>query len=103
MTRSATTTVRRKRLLEPRARQPVALTAKSIGRVLTVLRHEASGWDAPVLTLMAAEKHDPFLTLIGCILSLRTNDKTTAIAAPTCLRIRSLIFRPSSSAGSGTG
>jgi endonuclease-3 len=82
MTRSATTTVRRKRLLEPRARQPVALTAKSIGRVLTVLRHEASGWDAPVLTLMAAEKHDPFLTLIGCILSLRTNDKTTAIAAP---------------------
>jgi endonuclease-3 len=82
MTRSATTTVRRKRLLEPRARQPAALTAKSIGRVLTVLRRESRGWDAPVLTLMAAEKHDPFLTLIGCILSLRTNDKTTAIAAP---------------------
>jgi endonuclease-3 len=82
MTRSATTTVRRKRLVEPRARQPVALTAKSIGRVLTVLRRESRGWDAPVLTLMAAEKHDPFLTLIGCILSLRTNDKTTAIAAP---------------------
>ena len=79
MTRLATA---RKRLVEPRARQPAALTAKSIGRVLTVLRHEARGWDAPVLTLMAAEKHDPFLTLIGCILSLRTNDKTTAIAAP---------------------
>jgi endonuclease III len=82
MTRSATTTVRRKRLVEPRIRQPVALIAKSIGRVLTVLRREARAWDAPVLTLMAAEKHDPFLTLIGCILSLRTNDKTTAIAAP---------------------
>jgi endonuclease III len=82
MTRSATTMVRRKRLVEPRARQPAALTAKSIGRVLTVLRRESRGWDAPVLTLMAAEKHDPFLTLIGCILSLRTNDKTTAIAAP---------------------
>jgi endonuclease-3 len=79
MTRLATA---RKRLVEPRARQPVALTAKSIGRVLTVLRRESRGWDAPVLTLMAAEKHDPFLTLIGCILSLRTNDKTTAIAAP---------------------
>jgi endonuclease-3 len=65
-----------------RAGHPVALTAKSIGRVLAVLRCEARGWDAPVLTLMAAEKHDPFLTLIGCILSLRTNDKTTAIAAP---------------------
>ena len=65
-----------------RAGHPVALTPKSIGRVLAVLRREARGWDAPVLTLMAAEKHDPFLTLIGCILSLRTNDKTTAIAAP---------------------
>jgi endonuclease-3 len=82
MTRSATTTVSRKRLVKTRARQPVALTAKSIGRALTVLRRESRGWDAPVLTLMAAEKHDPFLTLIGCILSLRTNDKTTAIAAP---------------------
>jgi endonuclease-3 len=31
---------------------------------------------------MAAEKRDPFRTLIGCILSLRTKDETTAIAAP---------------------
>ena len=31
---------------------------------------------------MAAEKRDPFLTLIGCILSLRTKDETTAVAAP---------------------
>jgi endonuclease-3 len=50
--------------------------------LLRVLRKAASGWNAPVLTLMAAEKHDPFLTLIGCILSLRTKDETTAIAAP---------------------
>jgi endonuclease III len=61
---------------------PGAITGKSIGRVLAILRRESRGWNAPVLTLMAAEKHDPFLTLIGCILSLRTNDKTTAIAAP---------------------
>jgi endonuclease III len=32
--------------------------------------------------LMAAERRDPFLTLIGCILSLRTKDQATAIAAP---------------------
>jgi len=62
--------------------EPVAVTGKSVGRVLAILRRESRGWDAPVLTLMAAEKHDPFLTLIGCILSLRTNDKTTAVAAP---------------------
>ena len=35
-----------------------------------------------MLTLMAAEHRDPFLTLIGCILSLRTKDETTAVAAP---------------------
>jgi endonuclease-3 len=63
-------------------REPKPITGDTIGRVLTILRREARGWNAPVLTLMAAEKHDPFLTLIGCILSLRTNDKTTAIAAP---------------------
>ena len=63
-------------------RQPGAITGKSIGRVLAILRRESRGWNAPVLTLMAAEKHDPFLTLIGCILSLRTKDKMTAVAAP---------------------
>lgn len=58
------------------------LGARNIGRVLAIIRCEAPGWNAPVLTLMAAEKRDPFLTLIGCILSLRTKDETTAIAAP---------------------
>ena len=49
---------------------------------MRILRKAAAGWNAPVLTLMAAEKRDPFLTLIGCILSLRTKDETTALAAP---------------------
>src|SRR6202453_3094266 len=62
--------------------KPATVTAESVGGLLAILRRESRGWDAPVLTLMAAEKHDPFLTLIGCILSLRTNDKTTAVAAP---------------------
>lgn len=61
---------------------PAALTRASIGRALAILRRESRHWNAPVLTLMAAEKHDPFLTLIGCILSLRTKDQTTAVAAP---------------------
>src|ERR1700677_1570034 len=54
----------------------------NVGRLLAVIRREAPGWNAPVLTLMAAEKRDPFLTLIGCVLSLRTKDETTAVAAP---------------------
>jgi endonuclease-3 len=61
---------------------PQPITRRTIGRVLNILRKEAPKWNAPVLTLMAAERHDPFLTLIGCILSLRTKDQATAIAAP---------------------
>ena len=73
---------RRPKSTAPPAGAPAPLTRATIGRALTLLRRAARGWNAPVLTLMAAEKHDPFLTLIGCILSLRTNDKTTAVAAP---------------------
>jgi endonuclease-3 len=62
--------------------EPTAITGATVGSVLRILRKVAAGWNAPVLTLMAAEKHDPFLTLIGCILSLRTKDETTAVAAP---------------------
>jgi endonuclease-3 len=58
------------------------VTRKTIGRVLRILRRAAPAWNAPVLTLMAAERRDPFLTLIGCILSLRTKDQATAVAAP---------------------
>jgi endonuclease III len=61
---------------------PGAVTGSSVGRLLRVLRKEAPHWNAPVLTLMAAEKRDPFLKLIGCILSLRTKDEMTAVAAP---------------------
>jgi endonuclease III len=66
----------------PRAgpRRP-PLDSRSIGGVLRVLRREMHKWDAPVITLMSAEHEDPFLTLIGCILSLRTQDATTAAAA----------------------
>lgn len=69
-----------------RPRRPDAavgpVTTATVGRLLRILRKAAPQWNAPVLTLMAAEKRDPFLTLIGCILSLRTKDEMTAIAAP---------------------
>lgn len=55
---------------------------ESVGRVLRILRREASRWNAPVMALEAAERGDPFRVLIGCILSLRTRDETTAEAAP---------------------
>jgi endonuclease-3 len=63
-------------------KSPPHVTSATIGRLLRILRKAAPAWDAPVLKLIAAERRDPFLTLIGCILSLRTRDQATAIAAP---------------------
>ena len=54
----------------------------TIGKVLGILRRASKGWNAPVMALEAAEHGDPFRTLIGCILSLRTRDETTAEAVP---------------------
>src|SRR5579884_2375884 len=61
-------------------------TGATVGRALAILRRESAGWNAPILTLVAAERDDPFLTLIGCILSLRTRDETTAVAAERLFR-----------------
>jgi endonuclease-3 len=54
----------------------------TIGQVLRILRRHMPGWNAPVVALMAAEKREPYLVLIGCLLSLRTRDETTAVVAP---------------------
>lgn len=56
-------------------------TARATGAALKVLRRESAQWNAPILNLIAAQEDDPFKTLIGCILSLRTKDQTTAVAA----------------------
>jgi endonuclease III len=61
--------------------RPAAFNARAAGAAIKVLRREAEDWNAPVLNLISAEEEDPFKTLIGCILSLRTKDQTTAIAA----------------------
>jgi len=58
-----------------------ALAAGQIAWLLGALRRESPKWNAPVLTLMATQERDPFKTLIGCILSLRTKDQTTAAAS----------------------
>jgi endonuclease III len=60
------------------------ITPRTITAILRVLRREAPGWNAPIVGLIAQERRDPFLTLIGCILSLRTKDQTTEAA---CARL----------------
>lgn len=77
-TKASRSAVNRTARAQPRRSR---LDAHTVGRVLAILRRESARWNAPILTLVAAERDDPFLTLIGCILSLRTRDETTAAAA----------------------
>lgn len=57
------------------------VTSKTVGELIKKLRREAPSWNAPMVTLVASHTRDPFQTLISCILSLRTKDQTTAVAA----------------------
>ena len=56
------------------------VTGESVAKLLRVLAKEAPKWNAPIVALAAQQNQSPFLTLIGCILSLRTKDETTAVA-----------------------
>jgi len=49
-----------------------------IHKVIKILRKETRKWDVPTVTLTAETTHDPFKILISTILSLRTQDTTTA-------------------------
>ena len=49
-----------------------------IHKVINILREETPKWDVPIVTLTAETYHDPFRVLISTILSLRTQDTTTA-------------------------
>ncbi len=60
---------------------PVPFDARAVSRALAILRREAPNWNAPIVGFIAVQSGDPFRTLIGCILSLRTKDETTAAAS----------------------
>jgi endonuclease-3 len=57
------------------------LKDQDIHPVVAILKQEIKRWQVPVVGLVAEESKDPFLVLISCILSLRTQDKTTAQAS----------------------
>ncbi len=52
-----------------------------IGAIIGRLRRTTPQWDRTAITRLADERGDPFRILIACILSLRTQDSTTAPAA----------------------
>jgi endonuclease-3 len=54
---------------------------REIQAAVRILRREAPQWQTPVVTLIAEASDSPFKVLISCILSLRTQDSTTAQAS----------------------
>ena len=57
------------------------MTEKQIHLAIRILRREAPKWETPIVTLVAQSSKSPFHVLISCILSLRTQDTTTAQAS----------------------
>ena len=56
----------------------------NIGEVLGIVRRAVRAWRVPVV---GHYKHDPFETLVSCLLSLRTQDATTAAASERLFRL----------------
>ena len=54
---------------------------REIHHAIRILRREVPKWNTPIVTLMAETYRSPFRVLISCILSLRTQDATTAKAS----------------------
>src|SRR5712675_1194530 len=76
---TASTTAKAASFLPATIRPP--FDAPAVTRALAILRREAPKWNAPIVGFIAVQSGDPFRTLIGCILSLRTKDETTAAAS----------------------
>jgi endonuclease-3 len=54
---------------------------RDIHSAIKILRREVPNWNTPIVTLMAETYESPFRVLISCVLSLRTQDATTAKAS----------------------
>ena len=52
-----------------------------IDQVVKILKKEIKQWKVPIVGKIAEETRDPFQILISCMLSLRTQDGTTAAAS----------------------
>ena len=53
----------------------------NIHRFISILEKEYRNWDAPVITFMANQGATPYEILVSTLLSLRTKDEVTAVAA----------------------
>ncbi|MHB9027331.1 MAG: endonuclease III domain-containing protein [Candidatus Latescibacterota bacterium] len=53
----------------------------NIDEIISILRANAPQWGPPIVTKMAEEVRDPYRILIATLISLRTRDEVTGIAA----------------------
>ena len=60
---------------------------EDIHEVVRRLREVYSRWKEPIVTEMSRKRRDPFGVLISCILSLRTQDRTTAEATRRLMEV----------------
>lgn len=58
-----------------------------IDKVVAVLKREMRRWKTPIVGVVAERTRDPFQVLISCVLSLRTQDRTTAEASERLFRL----------------
>lgn len=54
---------------------------QDIDELMEILTREVCRWDSPAVTIVSQREGDPFKVLISCILSLRTQDRTTGPAS----------------------
>ncbi|WP_243373346.1 endonuclease III [Geotalea sp. SG265] len=57
------------------------MTDAEIHRAISLLQEMVKPWQSPAVTIVSQREGNPFKVLISCILSLRTQDKTTAAAS----------------------
>ncbi len=65
------------------------MDSQTINKLWPLLKRQVKGLDVPWLENMANQsmQRDPFKVLISCILSLRTQDKTTGIASERLFKL----------------
>jgi endonuclease-3 len=72
------------------------LTEAEIPRAIAILQEAVREWRTPAVTIVSQRGGDPFKVLVSCILSLRTQDRTTAVASE---RLFALAEAPSAMVG----
>ena len=65
----------------------MAITNKNIHETIKILRRELKNLPDPSVTLVGKRWKSPFLVLISCIMSLRTQDKTTLPASERLFKL----------------